>query len=77
VCNRIESLDFDVLVDGSKFYKGLRIHVSVKELQPNIYFDPIRKIIRFMKTDLTIFDDKNKLQLMKSRCLFWCFDASK
>ena len=60
MCNRIESLDFDVLVDGSKFYEGLRIHESVKELQPNIYFDPIRKIIRFMKTDLPILDDKNK-----------------
>ena len=35
--NRIESLDFDVLVDGSKFYEGLRIHESVKELHPIIY----------------------------------------
>jgi hypothetical protein len=34
--NRIESLDFDVLAEGSKFYKGVRIHKSVIELDPKI-----------------------------------------
>tara|TARA_B110000503_G_scaffold82562_1_gene125952 strand:+ start:377 stop:1249 length:873 start_codon:yes stop_codon:yes gene_type:complete len=38
--NRIESLDFDVLAEGSKFYKGVRIHKSVVELDPNIDYDP-------------------------------------
>ena len=37
--NRIESLDFDVLAEGSKFYKGVRVHKSVIELDPKIEYD--------------------------------------
>ena len=37
--NRVESLEFDILAEGSRFYKGVRIHKSVIELNPDISFD--------------------------------------
>ena len=34
--NRIESIDFDVLSEGSIFYKGVRIYKSVVKIMVNI-----------------------------------------
>ena len=43
--NRIESLNFDDLVEGSKFYKDVRIRESIIEFDPNIYFTLYEKSV--------------------------------